>query len=129
MPGPTGYAFNRTRGAYLATRLSFANTYWTRLRGLMGDSSLPNGHGLWIVPSHGVHTFAMRFHIDVAYLNRNKAVVHMAHCLKPWRMAKIVMNANSVIELPANTLKSTGSSIGDEIEIELGIPPERVENA
>ncbi|MGH9510773.1 MAG: DUF192 domain-containing protein [Terriglobales bacterium] len=126
MQGPTGYAFNRTRRTYLATRLAVADGYWTRLRGLMGagPASFTAGRGLWITPSHGVHTFAMRFPIDVAYLDSAKAVVYMAHDLKPWRVAPINLKTSSVIELPGNTLKSSGTVIGDEIEITLGKAPE-----
>src|SRR5437870_11264519 len=78
-PGPTAYAFNRTREAYLATQLRIAGTHWSRFRGLMcaDASSFPVGRGLWLVPSRGVHTFAMRFPIDVLYLDRDKTVVHL----------------------------------------------------
>jgi len=126
MQDPRGFAFNRTRRAYLATRLSIADTHWSRLRGLMGadPESFATGRGLWILPSHGVHTFAMRFPIDVAYLDGNKIIIYIAHYLKPWRMAPVSMKAASVIELPGNTLKSTGTSVGDEIEIVLGQIPE-----
>ena len=121
-PGCTGYAFNRTRQAYLATQLSLAATHWSRLRGLMctEPDSFHAGRGLWIVPSRGVHTFAMRFPIDVLYLDEEKTVVHVEQDLKPWRVAPVRMKAASVIELPRNILHSTGTSIGDEIEIVLG---------
>ena len=121
-PGSTGYAFNRTRQAYLATQLSIATTHWTRLRGLMCTEagSFHAGRGLWIVPSRGIHTFAMRFPIDVVYLDEEKTVVHLEQDLKPWRVAPVRMQAASVIELPRNMLYSTGTSLGDEIEIVLG---------
>jgi len=121
VPASTGYAFNRTRNAYLATRLSIAGTHWSRLRGLMGKdaASFPAGDGLWIVPSRGVHTLAMKFPIDVLYLDTNKLVVHVEQNLKPWRVAKVSMNTASVLELPGDTLKSSGTVIGDEIEIAL----------
>jgi uncharacterized protein len=121
VPASTGYAFNRTRNAYLATRLSIAGTHWSRLRGLMGKdaASFPAGDGLWIVPSRGVHTLAMKFPIDVLYLDTSKHVVHVEQNLKPWRVAKVSMHTASVLELPGNTLKSSGTSIGDEIEITL----------
>jgi uncharacterized protein len=121
-PGSTGYAFNRTRQAYLATQLSIAATHWARLRGLMctEPDSFHAGRGLWIVPSRGVHTFAMRFAIDVLYLDEEKTVVHLEQDLKPWRVAPVRMQAASVIELPRNILHSTGTSVGDEIEIVLG---------
>ncbi len=123
-PNPTGYAFNRTRNTVLATQVSIADTHWSRFVGLMGTAParFPSGHGLWIVPCHGVHTFAMNFPIDVIYLDSGKMVVHVEHGLKPWRMARVSMKAASVLELPARTLESSGTSIGDEIEIAFGSP-------
>src|SRR2546425_12796815 len=120
--GSVGYAFNRTRQAYLATQLSIAATHWSRLRGLMCTEarSFHAGRGLWIVPSRGVHTFAMRFPIDVLYLDEEKTVVHLEQDLKPWRVAPVRMNAVSVLELPGNTLHSTCTAVGDQIEIVSG---------
>lgn len=120
--GPLGYAFNQTRSVYLATQLRVAETHWRRLRGLMWSdpAHFVAGQGLWIVPSHGVHTFAMRFPIDVAYLGHNRAVLHMEHNLKPWRVAPLSMRTGSILELPAGTLRSTGTSVGDVIEIAVG---------
>lgn len=122
----TGYAFNRTRGAYLATALSLANTHWSRLRGLMcrDAATFSAGKALWIVPCRGVHTFAMRFPIDVVYLDRAQVVLHLEKNLMPWRMARVRMSAASVLELPPNTLADSGTSIGDELEIGMGQRPE-----
>jgi uncharacterized protein len=118
----TGYAFNRTRQAYLATHLAVAGTHWARFRGLMCTemAKFPAGNGLWIVPCHGVHTFAMNFPIDVLYLDTDKVVVHLEKSLKPWRMARVSMRAQSVLELPVHTLDSSRTALGDEIEITFG---------
>ena len=126
VPVPTGYAFNRTRHAYLATQLSIAGTHWSRLCGLVGMNATDFGvgRGLWIVPSRGVHTFAMRFPIDVIYLDHKKVVLHLEADLKPWRVAPVRIEATSVLELPGNTLRSSGTIVGDEIEIALGTTPE-----
>jgi len=125
LSGSTGYAFNRTRRAYLATELSVAGTHWLRFRGLMcrDATCFPAGNGLWITPSHGVHTFAMRFPIDVAYLDNEKTVVHMEENLKPWRVAPVRLRAASVLELPGSTLRATQTAVGDAIEISLGKRP------
>lgn len=122
VPGPTGTAFNRTRQTYLATALSIAGTHWSRLCGLTftQPGSFRTGRGLWIVPSHGVHTFAMRFPIDVAYLDGQNIVVYMEHNLKPWRVAPVRLQTASVLELPQNTLSETGTCLGDRIEIARG---------
>jgi uncharacterized protein len=118
----TGYAFNRTRQTYLATDLSVAATHWSRFRGLMCTdvASFRHGQGLWIVPCRGVHTLAMNFPIDVIYLDAEKHVVHVEENMKPWRVGKVSLKATSVLELPGETLKSSGTIIGDTIEIGQG---------
>jgi uncharacterized protein len=128
VPGPTGYAFNRTRRSYLATELRVAGTHWSRLWGLMlaDQRNFGEGHGLWIVPSHGVHTFAMRFAIDVVYLNVDRVVVYVKQNLQPWRVAAVRPQAASVLELPGSSLGPTGTSVGDKIEIVLNKPAEEV---
>ena len=120
--GPTGYAFNRTRQTYLATSVRFARTHWSRLVGLLGTAAgeFTKGTGLWIEPSHGVHTLGMRFPIDVIYLSGDKRVVHMERSLRPWRIAPVSMQTASVLELPGSTLERTGTAVGDEIEIAEG---------
>ena len=122
-----GYALNRTRQAYLATRLAVADGHWSRLRGLIGTSSneFGQGRGLWITPCRGVHTLWMRFPIDVLYLNREQVVLHLETNLRPWRFAPVRSQARSVLELPPDTVKTTGTCIGDQIEIRRSAEGER----
>jgi uncharacterized membrane protein (UPF0127 family) len=61
----------------------------------------------------------MQFPIDVLYLDTHKLVVHLEQNLKPWRVARLSLRTASVLELPGNTVKSSGTMIGDEIEITL----------
>jgi len=124
MPGfsPQGQAFNRTRQVSLASGLAVADTHWTRLRGLLGlgAGDFRKGLGLWIVPSHGVHTLGMRFPIDVVYLDRDMTVIHVQSGLRPWRVAPVRGEAASVLELPCTTVVETGTAVGDRIEISVG---------
>src|SRR5450755_4636960 len=122
--GTKGYAFNRTRGTYLATDLLIARTHWSRFRGLMAtDSSrFPRGQGLWISPSHGIHTFAMRFPIDAVYLDRERIVIHIEEGLKPWRMAAVRIHAASVLEVPTGAVEESMTVIGDQVDIFLEHP-------
>ena len=123
MPGliPQAQAFNQTRQLYLATDLAVAQTHWSRLRGLLGASEgdFGNGWGLWIRPCRGVHTLAMRFPIDVVYLDRVGTVVHLEHNLQPWRFSPVRMQATSVLELPSHTVARTETALGDLIEIKM----------
>jgi uncharacterized membrane protein (UPF0127 family) len=116
---PHGKAFNQTRQRFLATELSVAETHWSRLRGLLGESEgdFRNPRGLWIRPCRGVHTLAMRFPIDVIYLDRDGIVVHLESNLQPWRFAPIRLQAASVLELPSHTVTQTETRMGDRIEI------------
>jgi uncharacterized protein len=112
-------AFNRTRESFLATELRIADTHWSRLLGLLGLSreKFPPGGGLWIVPCHGVHTLAMRFSIDIIYLDSEKIVIHTEENVKPWRIAPILLDAATVLELPAHVIWDTRTQVGDSIEI------------
>ena len=122
VPESKGYVLNRSRSAMLATRLAVADTHWSRFLGLMGrdPATFADGDALWITPCRGVHTFAMRFPIDVAYLDREGVVVHLERSLRPWRVAPVRLRAASVLELPDNTLKATGTDLGDRVEISVG---------
>src|SRR5262249_61083294 len=64
-----------------------ADSAWTRMRGLLGRRGLESGEGLLITPTGSVHTFFMRFPIDVVFLARDGEVLKVARALPPWRMA------------------------------------------
>jgi uncharacterized membrane protein (UPF0127 family) len=123
MPGSIfqGQAFNETRQRSLASELRVAQTHWSRLRGLLGTSEndFRNGRGLWIRPCRGVHTLAMRFPIDVIYLDREFTVVHLEPNLQPWRFSPVRLQAASVLELPRNTVAQTETAMGDRILIKI----------
>jgi uncharacterized membrane protein (UPF0127 family) len=127
----TGYAFNQTRQTFLATQLRVADTHWRRLVGLLGTSKrqFQSGAGLWIAPCHGVHTLAMRYPIDVVYLDRDHRVLLVEHSVRPWRMTPVLVEAATVIELPAHTAWSTGTKEGDQVEIKVGQAAEQSKEA
>lgn len=107
---------NRTRGTVLASRLEAAHTGPSRRKGLLGRRSLPAGEGLWIVPCESVHTFFMKFPIDLVYLDRNHQVKKVRDSVGPWRLSAC-MSARSVLELPSGTIRATQTEQGDTLEI------------
>ncbi len=115
------YAFNRTRQAFLAHDVGLADNHWTRLKGLLGTSqaAFSFGKGLWIMPCHGVHTVAMRYPIDVVYLDEQQTVIYLEENVKPWRVTPMRSDAATVLELPSHTIWNTGTQLGDELEINL----------
>ena len=111
-------ARDATTGRVVAERLRVADTHWTRLRGLLGTSSLPRGEGLWIRPCRQVHMFGMRYAIDVVFLDDRHHVVHVVSDLAPGRISPKVNGATSVLELPAGTIARLGLTAGARLEIE-----------
>ena len=108
---------NVTRGRVLADRADIADTSKKRRTGLLKHTSLGPGEGLWIAPSEGVHTFGMKFPIDVVFLNRNKRVLKVRPNMVRSRIA-FSLRAHSVLELPAGTVLDTGTQAGDQLEFE-----------
>jgi hypothetical protein len=83
-----------------ANSCCITESFWERLCGLMGREALPEGTGLWIEPCNSIHTFFMKFPIDVVYLDRHGLVLKIHQNVKPWRMDLPVFKARSVLELP-----------------------------
>src|SRR5205823_2074563 len=90
---------NRTRGAILAANVSVADTARSRRIGLLRHETLEPGNGLWIYPTQAIHTFGMRFSIDVVFLDRRLRVRRIYHRLRPYRLTSFVWGARSVLEL------------------------------
>ena len=114
-------ARNIDTGAVVADRVEVASTHAERAVGLLSRSSLEPGEGLWIVPCRGVHTWGMRFTIDVVALDERGVVVDQVSGLKPWRMRLPRPGTAGVLELPSGTLSASGTALGHRIALE---PPD-----
>jgi hypothetical protein len=106
---------NMTRETVLASCLEVANHGSNRMKGLLGRDGLAPGEGLWIKPCEAVHTFGMRFPIDLVYLDRKKRIRKVKSGVPPWRMSAC-LTAHSVIELPSGTILATQTRRGDRLE-------------
>jgi uncharacterized membrane protein (UPF0127 family) len=86
------------------------------MQGLLGRKSLQPGEGLLITPCMGIHTFAMRFPIDVLFIDKRNIVIAAIRNLRPNRLTRLYPGASGVIELPVGTLDVTETRAGDLIE-------------
>jgi len=123
------YVYNKTRETFVATEAAVADSYLQRLIGLLGKTKrwARQGCGLWIVPSRGVHTIGMMFPIDLIFLGKEREVVHVEEHVKPFRISKVSLKADSVLELPPHTIYRSGTQVGDRLEIASLRPRQRVE--
>jgi uncharacterized membrane protein (UPF0127 family) len=111
-------ARNTNRGIVVADRVGVAITRAERAVGLLARTGLEPGEALWIVPSRGVHTWGMRFTIDVVALDEEGIVIDCVSNLKPWRIRLPRRGTAGVLELPAGRVAESGTTIGHRILFE-----------
>ena len=95
----------------VCARCAVADTAWTRLRGLVGRDALGPDEGMLIRPAGSVHTFFMRFPIDVVFLDRDSTVLKVVPGLAPWRTAG-ARRAKAVLELAPGAAARGGFAPG-----------------
>lgn len=93
-----------------------ANTFLSRLKGLMFKDDLQDNEGMLISPCSSIHTFFMKFAIDAIFLDKEFNVIKIYSNLKPWRMTSLVFGAYQVLEIKSHTLKHA-LKVGDKIEV------------
>jgi len=108
---------NRDRGTILAEKAEVADTSAKRRTALLKHSGLEPGEGLWIAPCEAVHSFGMKFAIDVVYLDRKKRVRKIRKEMVPRRLSAC-LSAHSVLELPVGMIESSRTEPGDQLEFE-----------
>ena len=109
---------NTTKGVILAQQALIAVNPWQRMKGLLGENNLPSGGGLVIKPCNSIHTWLMRFSIDVLFLDKAGRVIKALPDLKPFSLTPLYFNALLAVELPAGVLKLSGTSEGDMVSLE-----------
>jgi uncharacterized membrane protein (UPF0127 family) len=110
---------NLTKNTWLATKVWRADSFMTRLVGLLKRRKMGPEEALWLVPSKGIHTIGMKFPIDVIFLTKDNKVVDAISAVAPYRATGIHMGAHSVLELPKGTIKKSHTEVGDQLDVSL----------
>ncbi|HEU5064551.1 MAG TPA: DUF192 domain-containing protein [Gaiellaceae bacterium] len=106
----------RTDGTIVCERCTVADNPLRRMKGLLGRDGLESGEGLLLRPASAVHTYFMRFPIDVVFLDAALVVVGISDDVDPWR-ATSRRGAKAVLELPAGESARRGLAVGDRLEL------------
>lgn len=109
---------NKDSQERLVRSLNIANTFKKRFFGLMTMKELQSDEGLILAPCNGVHTFFMKFPIDVLYLDKDNRIIEIFTQVEPWRVLPASKNTCSVMELPGGTIAKTGTKKGHRLSIE-----------
>jgi uncharacterized protein len=103
-------------GQLVASTLIAAFDRATRNKGLLGRHALAPGSAMILAPCSSVHTFFMKFPIDIVFVARDGRVVKIRSRCGPWRLA-FGVGAFAVIELPAGAVEASGTRVGDRLTI------------
>jgi hypothetical protein len=109
---------NQTRNTVLADKARIADSFLSRLIGLLNCSGLRQGEALVLSPSNSIHSFFMRFTFDAIFLDRGQQVIALIPGLKPFRISRVYFNAVSTIELPVGSIQASNTQLKDLIKIQ-----------
>ena len=98
-------------------RVLVAESAWTRMVGLLGRAALPPDEGLMLSPAWSIHTWCMRFPIDVIFLDTDHRVLRVVAEMRPWRLVS-VRRAHAVVELAAGRARALGIKPGQRLALD-----------
>jgi len=104
-------------GTVVCERCVLADSWWLRLKGLLGRADLPADEGILLRPAGSIHMFFMRFGIDAVFLDRELQVLRVVEDLRPWRMAS-KRRSRSVLELSVGACERAGVREGDRLALD-----------
>ena len=108
---------NKNTNSILVPELRIAESFWTRMKGLLGSQTLPEQQALWIPKCNSIHTYFMKYAIDCVFVDANLKIVSIKENIKPGSLVWPQRYADSVFELPAGKTSSLKLSLGDELYV------------
>jgi uncharacterized protein len=112
---------NASRNTTLGEAIEVAASAAQRVRGLLGRECLEDGQGLLFKNCTSLHTFFMRFPIDVVFTDKNGKVLKAAPGVRPFKLVAAPLRAYCAIELPAGAIERSGTRKGDVLEFSDGL--------
>ena len=106
---------NSTISSTIADKAVMANRVFSRAKGLLGRKGLDKGEAVVLKPCNSIHTFFMRFAIDVIFIDKNNKVIKTVFSVKPFRLTAIYWMSSQAIELHVGTILSSNTEKGDSL--------------
>lgn len=110
---------NERTGRVVARHLLSAFDSTSRRTGLLSRNALPSDTAMIIAPTNAIHTFFMKFAIDVLFVSKDGHVRKIAEAVRPWRIAAC-FRAFCVIELGAFVAAQSETRVGDRLVLRAG---------
>ncbi len=109
--------YNSTQNNIISEQAKMADNFFLRSIGLILEKHFSEGKGLIIKPCCSIHTFFMKFNIDILFINKNNEIIALYENVKPWRILPIHATSSYVIELPSKTISDKNICKNDLIKI------------
>lgn len=109
------YKLTHSDGSVICHKMTAATNIFSRMLGLMFSTGLPDCDGFLISPCNSIHTFFMRYSLDILFLDKNFKIVKAIYGLAPWRMTWVYFKSRHVLEMKAGTMKK-GLYAGETLE-------------
>jgi uncharacterized membrane protein (UPF0127 family) len=103
------------QGKLIASDISLADNFWTRLSGYM-FRKIPHVPGILFEPTSAMQTTFMNFDLDLVFLTKDNRVVKVLRNVRPWRHTRFYFKARKALEMPTGVLPSELKE-GDVLEI------------
>ena len=111
------HVLNTSKNVLIAQEAYIAANMESRMRGLLGRASIGSDEALILKPCNSIHTFFMRFPIDVLFLDKDMKVVKIVQDMGPNRLGPIIWRSRMAIELSSGKISQTNTQVGDTIEL------------
>ena len=111
---------NQTSQRTIAASFQVAKGAWQRMKGLLGTQDFVGSKALVLAHCQSIHMVFMKFPIDVIFCDAQNKVVGLCHNIKPFCFSPIFFKASFAIELPAGTINTSKTQLGDQIDISSG---------
>lgn len=103
-------------GRTLIPRVEMATRWWQRMRGLLGRQGLGSRRAMYLAPAPSIHTFFMRFTIDLVFVTRQLRVVRLVRNVPPFRFVSGGLKAHGVFEIESGWFPADAVAVGDCLE-------------
>ncbi|MEA2507913.1 MAG: uncharacterized protein QOH48_2531 [Actinomycetota bacterium] len=91
-------------GTIVASDVRWASSAWERTRGLIGVDAIGEGCAMVFEPGRQIHTFGMRFPLDVVFCDRQWTILHIVRSMAPSRLTRLVWHSRYILELAGGSL-------------------------
>lgn len=98
-------------------KISRADNILSKGIGLIGWKDFGGKNGLLLTNTNSIHTFFVRFPLDLVFLDKNMKVIKLVKNLKPFRISPIVWKAQHVLEMPSGSIEKYSINLKDSIDL------------